>query len=122
METRFMQVMYSATENQDAELTTQVANDIEAAKQNGQFEDDEVTYVNLGSGKVLVVDKENGESTIIEEDPEDAEGYSLEGYENPDAALEKYLHPEADGVTPDENVQTEETENVEEVPTEPAGE
>ena len=30
METRFMQVMYSATENQDAELTTQVANDIEA--------------------------------------------------------------------------------------------
>lgn len=109
-----MQVMYSATENQDAELTTQVANDIEAAKQNGQFEDDEVTYVNLGSGKVLVVDKENGESTIIEEDPEDAEGYSLEGYENPDAALEKYLHPEADGVTPDENVQTEETENVEE--------
>jgi hypothetical protein len=113
METRFMQVMYSATENQDAELTNQVANDIEVAKQNGQFEDDEVTYVNLGSGKVLVVDKENGESTIIEEDPEDAEGYSLEGYENPDAALEKFLHPEDDGVTPDENVQTEETENVE---------
>lgn len=114
METRFMQVMYSATENQDAELTTQVANDIEAAKQDGQFEDDEVTYVNLGSGKILVVDKENGESTIIEEDPEDAEGYSLEGFENPDAALEKFLHPENDGVTPDENVQTEEIENVEE--------
>jgi hypothetical protein len=108
-----MQVMFSATENKDEELMTQVANDVEAAKTEGSFEDDEVTYVNLGSGKVLVVDKENGESTVIEEDPENAEGYSLEGFENQDEALEKYLHPLNDGVTPDENVQTEETENVE---------
>lgn len=114
METRFMQVMFSATENKDEELMTQVANDVEAAKTEGSFEDDEVTYVNLGSGKVLVVDKENGESTVIEEDPENAEGYSLEGFENQDEALEKYLHPLNDGVTPDENVQTEETEKVEE--------
>ena len=113
METRFMQVMFSATENQDEELMAQVANDVEAAKTEGSFEDDEVTYVNLGSGKVLVIDKENGESTVIEEDPENAEGYSLEGFENKDEALEKYLHPLNDGVTPDESVQTEETENVE---------
>ena len=109
-----MQVMFSATENQDEELMTQVANDVEAAKTEGSFEDDEVAYVNLGSGKVLVVDKENGESTVIEEDPENAEGYSLEGFENKDEALEKYLHPLNDGVTPDENVKTEVTEKVEE--------
>ena len=117
METRFMQVMYSATQEGDAELTNQVGADVEAVKNSetgNSFETDEVTYVNLGSGKVLVIDKENGESTVIEEDPEDAENYTLEGYENPDVALEKYLHPEADGVTPNENVQTEVTENVEE--------
>ena len=108
-----MQVMYSATENQDTELTDQVSADIEDAKVNGSVDTDEVSYVNLGSGRVLIIDKENGESTVAEADPEE-EGYSLEGFENPDTALEKYLHPEADGVTPNENVQTEVTESVEE--------
>lgn len=106
-----MQVMFSATENNDEELTNQVANDVESAQENGVVDTDEVTYVNLGSGKVLVSDKENGEATVIEQDPEDAESYSLEGIEN-DEQLEQYLHMLEDGVTPDEGVMTEPTEDV----------
>ena len=113
--TRFMQVMFSAGENNDEELTSQVANDIEntkAAEVGDGVEDDEVSYVNLGSGKVLVIDKENGESTIAEQSEEDPEQYDLEGFEN-DQELEKYLHMQEDGVTPDENVKTEVIENAE---------
>ena len=114
MITRFMQVMFSAAENNDEELTKQVADDIEATKaqeEGAGFEDDEVSYVNLGSGKVLITDKGTGEATVAEQNEEDPEQYDLEGFEN-DEELEKYLHT-LDGVTPDENVQTEVTENVE---------
>lgn len=113
MITRFMQVMFSAAENNDEELTQQVANDIEDAKskETGDgVEDDEVSYVNLGSGKVLVIDKENGETTVAEQNEEDPEQYDLEAIEN-DEELEKYLHT-IDGYTPDENVQTEVTEDI----------
>ena len=109
-----MQVMFSAAENNDEELTKQVADDIEATKaqeEGAGFEDDEVSYVNLGSGKVLITDKGTGEATVAEQNEEDPEQYDLEGFEN-DEELEKYLHT-LDGVTPDENVQTEVTENVE---------
>ena len=114
MITRFMQVMFSAAENNDEELTSQVANDIETAKASEEgsgIEDDEVSYVNLGSGKVLITDKGTGEATVAEQSEEDPEQYDLEGFEN-DEDLEKYLHT-LDGVTPDENVQTEVTENFE---------
>lgn len=114
MITRFMQVMFSAAENNDEELTKQVADDIEATKaqeEGAGFEDDEVSYVNLGSGKVLITDKGTGEATVAEQNEEDPEQYDLEGFEN-DEELEKYLHT-LDGVTPDENVQTEVTENFE---------
>ena len=113
MITRFMQVMFSAAENNDEELTQQVADDIEDAKskETGDgVEDDEVSYVNLGSGKVLVIDKENGETTVAEQNEEDPEQYDLEAIEN-DEELEKYLHT-IDGYTPDENVQTEVTEDI----------
>lgn len=114
MITRFMQVMFSAAENNDEELTKQVADDIEATKaqeEGSGFEDDEVSYVNLGSGKVLITDKGTGEATVAEQNEEDPEQYDLEGFEN-DEELEKYLHT-LDGITPDENVQTEVTENFE---------
>ena len=115
MITRFMQVMFSAAENNDEELTKQVADDIENAKtqEAGEgVEDDEVSYVNLGSGKVLIIDKGTGEATVAEQNEEDPEQYDLEGFEN-DEELEKYLHTLEDGVTPDENVKTEVTEDVE---------
>ena len=114
MITRFMQVMFSANENNDEELTSQVANDIETAKASEEgsgIEDDEVSYVNLGSGKVLITDKGTGEATVAEQNEEDSEQYDLEGFEN-DEDLEKYLHT-LDGVTPDENVKTEVTEHAE---------
>ena len=47
-QTKFMQVMFSAVENGDEELTSQVANDIETAKAEGNVETDEVSYNNLG--------------------------------------------------------------------------
>ena len=115
MITRFMQVMFSAAENNDEELTKQVADDIENAKtqEAGEgVEDDEVSYVNLGSGKVLIIDKGTGEATVAEQNEEDPEQYDLEGFES-DEELEKYLHTLEDGVTPDENVKTEVTEDVE---------
>ena len=114
MITRFMQVMFSANENNDEELTSQVANDIETAKageEGSGIEDDEVSYVNLGSGKVLITDKGTGEATVAEQNEDDPEQYDLEGFEN-DEDLEKYLHT-LDGVTPDDNVKTEVTEHAE---------
>jgi hypothetical protein len=114
MITRFMQVMFSAAENNDEELTSQVANDIETAKASEEgsgVEDDEVSYVNLGSGKVLITDKGTGEATVAEQSEEDPEQYDLEGFEN-DEDLEKYLHT-LDGVTPDENIHDSVTEDFE---------
>lgn len=114
MITRFMQVMFSAAENNDEELTSQVANDIETAKAQEEgdgVEDDEVSYVNLGSGKVLITDKGTGEATVAEQSEEDPEQYDLEGFEN-DEDLEKYLHT-LDGVTPDENIHDYVTEDFE---------
>lgn len=110
-----MQVMFSAAENNDEELTQQVADDIEATKTAEMGEgvaDDEVSYINLGSGKVLIIDQEAGEATVAEQNAEDPEQYDLEGFDS-EEELEKYLHTLEDGVTPDENVQTEVTESVE---------
>ena len=109
-QTRFMQVMFSAVERGDEELAKQVSDDIEAARVNGEVDTDEVTYTNLGEGKVMIIDKENGEATIAEVSPEEAETYDLIAV--PDEEMEKFLHPMDCGVTPDPAVVTEEHENV----------
>lgn len=111
--TRFMEVMFSAVENQDEELTSQVANDIEDAKDQEEgegVETDEVTYVNLGSGKVLIIDNEKGEATVAEKSEDDPESYDLEGFES-EEELQQYLHMLEDGVTPDPEIETEVTED-----------
>lgn len=98
--TRFMQVMFSAVENKDEELANQVASDIEAAKEKGELDTDEVNYKHVGDGKVAITDKENGEVTIAEK-AEGEEAYDLAAVE-PDMTLEGFLHPQEDGVTPGE--------------------
>ena len=82
-----MEVMYSAVEEQNEALTEQVASDIEEAKQSGEVDTDEITYVNLGEGKVLVIDNVNQEATIVEGSGEE---YEMEAM--PDEEIEKYLH------------------------------
>jgi hypothetical protein len=108
-QTRFMQAMFSAVENEDEELAAQVAGDIETAKNKGAVDTDEVTYVHLGDGKVLIIDNENSEATIAEAAKDQDETYDLTAV--PDEELDKFLHPEDDGVTPDDDVETYEREN-----------
>ena len=108
-QTRFMQVMFSAVERGDEQLAEQVRNDIEAAKVNDVVDTDEVTYTNLGEGKVMIIDKENGEATIAEMSPEEAETYDLIAV--PSEEMEKFLHPmECGHANP--SVVTEEHESV----------
>jgi hypothetical protein len=85
--TKFMEVMYSAVEDQNEALTEQVASDIEEAKQSGEVDTDEVTYINLGEDKVMVIDNVNQEATIVEGSGEE---YEMEAM--PDEEIEKYLH------------------------------
>ena len=97
--TRFMEVLFSAVENNDEELTAQVANDIESAKKDGVVDTDELKYENAGDGKVAITDKETGEVTVAEAAEDDADTYDL----YPAAITEQvegFIHPEADGVTP----------------------
>lgn len=98
--TRFMEYMFSAVENNDEELTLQVGNDIKAAQteESGVLETGEVTYVNLGMGKVLIIDHETGEATVAEMSEEEADSYDLAMV--PAEELEAFLHPYQDGVTP----------------------
>lgn len=97
--TRLMEVLFSAVENNDEELTAQVANDIEAAKKHGVVDTDEVKYENAGDGKVAITDKETGEVTIAEKAGDDAETYDLYPAEVTEQ-VEGFIHPEEDGVTP----------------------
>jgi len=93
--TRFMEVLFSATE--DEELQNQVSKDIEDAKANGSVDTDELKYEHVGDGKVAVTDKENGETTMVEGNAED--GYDLYPAEMTQQ-IEGFIHPEGDGVTP----------------------
>ena len=93
--TRFMEAMFSAVENNDEELTRQVANDIENAKANGTVDTDEVKYEAVGDGTVKITDKETGEVTIAQKASDEAETYDLNPAV-PDVQLEKFLHPSAD--------------------------
>lgn len=95
--TKFMQVMFSATEREDVELANQVAGDIEAAKKDGSVETDEIDYHHVGDGNVMIHDKVNNELTLAQQSEEDHESYDLVAM--PDDALETYLHPLEDGVS-----------------------
>ena len=95
--TRLMDRLFSATEEKDQELTEQVANDIEAAKEGGSVDTDELKYVNLGEGKVAITDLGNGEVTIAEK--ADDGNYDLYPAEM-SQQIEGFIHPEGDGVTP----------------------
>ena len=107
-QTKFMQVMFSAVENGDEQLAAQVRDDIEAAKENGVVDTDEITYTNLGDGKVMIMDKINNEATVAEVSPEEADTYDLIAI--PSEELEKFLHPMECG-NPDPAVVTEEHEH-----------
>ena len=98
--TRFMSRMFSAVNEGDEELVNQVAQDIEDAKKNGSVESDELTYVDLGEGKVEVTDKENGEQTIVEKAEDGNYDLYPAGIEKQSEQIEGYAHPEGDGVTP----------------------
>lgn len=107
-QTKFMQVMFSAVENGDEQLAAQVRDDIEAAKENGVVDTEEITYTNLGEGKVMIMDKVNKEATVAEVSPEEADTYDLIAV--PSEELEKFLHPMECG-NPNPAVVTEEHEH-----------
>ena len=101
--TRFMEVLFSAVENNDEELTAQVAKDIEDAKANGVVDTEELKYENAGDGKVTITDKETGEVTVAENAEDESETYDLYPAELTEQ-VEGFIHPEADGVTPGDQV------------------
>jgi len=105
-----MEAMFSAVEEGNEALTEQVASDIEDAKkaESGEVVDDasNLTYVNLGMGKVLVIDEANQEATIVEGSGDE---YFMEHM--PEEEIEKYLHT-TDGQTQEE-VHDMDTEAVE---------
>ena len=94
--TRFMEAMFSAVDNNDEELTRQVANDIENAKANGTVDTDEIKYESVGDGTVKIIDKGTGEVTIAQKASDEADTYDLNPAV-PDVQLEKFLHPTRDG-------------------------
>lgn len=100
MATRLMQVLFSAVEKGDEKLTNMVGEDIRAAVENGKAEDNmnKLSYEHKGDGVVAITDKETGEVTMAERDPEGSEDeFNLW---TPDEQIEGYAHPEGDGVTP----------------------
>lgn len=95
--TRFMTVMFSASEKGDEELLNQVAGDIQAAKENGSFEDEngEMSYKDLGDKGVLAVDNENGEQTLIHNEMiQNGDDVFIEMEKIPDYCVEDQSHPE----------------------------
>ena len=110
--TRFMEVLFSAVENNDEELTAQVAQDIESARENGVVDTDEVKYENAGDGKINITDKETGEVTVAEKAADDAETYDLYPAQITEQ-VEGFIHPEADGVTPGDQVGADDEDVVE---------
>ena len=98
--TRLMQVLFSAVERGDEKLTNMVGEDIRTAVENGTVEDkmNGLSYEHKGDGVVAITDKETGEVTLAERDPEGAEDeFNLW---TPDEQIEGFVHPEGDGVTP----------------------
>lgn len=97
--TRFMEVMFS---NTDEELAKQVDSDIKKAQEDGVVDTEEVKYEKTENGDVAITDKENGEVTLAQKNPDEADTYDLIAV--PDGQLEKFVHPSADGVTPGNQV------------------
>ena len=103
-----MELMFS---NTDEELAKQVDNDIKSAQKNGVVDTEEIKYEKTNNGDdVAITDKETGEVTIAQKNPDEADTYDLIAV--PDGQLEKFVHPSADGVTkgtqvgaPDEKVE-----------------
>ena len=81
-----MEVMFSAVNDGNEALTEQVAGDIEAAKEHGEVDTDEVTYINLGDNKVMVIDNVNKEATVVEGSGDEYEMEAL-----PKEDLQEYL-------------------------------
>ena len=98
--TRLMEVLFSAVEEKNDKFTDMVGEDIRAAVENGKAEDElnGLSYEHKGDGVVAITDKETGEVTMAERDPEGTEDeFQLW---TPDDQIEGFAHPEGDGVTP----------------------
>lgn len=113
--TRFMERMFSATEDKEENVLNQVAGDIQKAKEGEAVDTDELKYEKVGDNQVMVTDKGNNETTIAEV----SEDGNIDLYNPEDQALEEadhmdgYLHPEVeDEVIPGK--QKNPTETVEE--------
>ena len=113
--TRFMERMFSATENQEEELLNQVAGDIQKAKEDGLVETDELKFEKFGEDQVLITDKANQQITVAEMGEEgNVDLYNPEDQiAVEEGKMDGFLHPEVkDEVIPGE--QQNPTENVEE--------
>ena len=113
--TRFMERMFSATENQEEELLNQVAGDIQKAKEDGLVETDELKFEKFGEDQVLITDKANQQITVAEMGEEgNVDLYNPEDQiAVEEGKMDGFLHPEVkDEVIPGE--QPNPTENVEE--------
>ena len=111
--TRFMERMFSATDNQEEEVLNQVAGDINEAKANGEVDTDELKYEKIDDNRVLITDKANNEITIAEEGEEgNIDLYNPEDQlEEESSKMDGYLHPEVkDEVIPGN--QTNPTEDI----------
>lgn len=97
--TRFMELMFSTT---DEELKAQVDSDIKEAQNKGVVDTEEVKYEKTDKGDVKITDKETGEVTLAQKNPDEADTYELSAV--PDEQLEKFVHPSEDGVTPGNQV------------------
>ena len=113
--TRFMERMFSATEDKEENVLNQVAGDIQKAKEGEAVDTDELKYEKVGDNQVMVTDKGNNETTIAEV----SEDGNIDLYNPEDQVLEEadhmdgYLHPEVeDEVIPGK--QKNPTETVEE--------
>jgi hypothetical protein len=64
---RLIQRIFSAMENQETPVLDQIANDIQEAREKGSIETSQYRIDNLGNGKVVITDSENGEKTLAED-------------------------------------------------------
>lgn len=81
--TRVMDRLFSAVEEGDEALLSQVAQDIESAKESGRVDTDELTYESDEDGKVYITDNETGEITVAENSEDEGETYDLSPYVMP---------------------------------------
>lgn len=96
--TRFMERMFSATENTEENVLQMVFSDIQKAKEGEAVDTDELKYEKVGDNQVMVTDKGNNETTIAEI----SEDGNVDLYNPEDAVIEEstqmegFLHPEVE--------------------------